>query len=41
MAKSGPSRLRPLTLRFLTGLARAHFLGGFYEKSPGYRWGCA
>ncbi|VTU62519.1 proline iminopeptidase [Lactobacillus rhamnosus GG] [Lacticaseibacillus rhamnosus] len=26
MAKSGPSRLRPLTLRFLTAPARAHLL---------------
>ncbi|ASY49938.1 hypothetical protein N507_2803 [Lacticaseibacillus rhamnosus DSM 14870] len=24
MAKARPSRLRPLTLRFLTGLAHAH-----------------
>ncbi|AER64466.1 hypothetical protein HMPREF0539_1780 [Lacticaseibacillus rhamnosus LMS2-1] len=31
MTKPGSSRPRPLMLRFLTGLARAHFLkGDFY-----------
>ncbi|WP_174645452.1 hypothetical protein, partial [Lacticaseibacillus rhamnosus] len=29
------------TLRLLSAPVHAHFLGGFYEKSPGYRWGCA
>ena len=34
MAKTGPSRLRPLTLRLLTALVHAHFLGGIFLQQP-------
>ncbi|ASY49194.1 hypothetical protein N507_2020 [Lacticaseibacillus rhamnosus DSM 14870] len=35
MAKARPSRLRPLTLRFLNGLARAHKKGERVDLQPG------
>ncbi|AGP75020.1 Hypothetical protein LOCK908_2399 [Lacticaseibacillus rhamnosus LOCK908] len=35
MAKERPSRPRPLTLRFLTGLVHAHtFFGGYFHEDP-------